>query len=238
MVLKCFFQQNATTCPSCSSPSVWNEGILDRFASVSSASPFRVHPQSPLKVSGCIDPIARTNPSLEGGLPPHSRNPCWFLPFYQYCRFQAFHSIFHQLVKVPSQWYMSEFNVIDGLSPCNSWWGWGTGVLKWHLPSSHLWSHWSHWRSENIGTIRLKRTDVWQHGGIEGFVSILDGYLGPLSIVRFKVHENFQNGLWPVGAIGQQPEVRQRFLRCSRLPFHFGELVTCAWHVQQLISMK
>lgn len=167
------------------------------------------------------------------------QKPRWFLPFYQYfCRFQALHSIFHHLVKVPSQRYMSEFTVIYGLSPCNSWWGWGTGVLKWHLPSSHLWSHWSHWRSENIGTIRLKRTDVWQHGGIEGFVCILDGYLGPLSIVRFKVHENFQNGLWPVGAIGQQPEVRQRLLRRSRLPFHFRELVACARHIRQLISMK
>lgn len=42
----------------------------------------------------------------------------------------------------------SDWTDTDGFSPCNSWWGWGTGVLKWHLPFSHLWSHWSHWRLE------------------------------------------------------------------------------------------
>lgn len=106
MVLKCFFKQNATTCPSCSSPSVWNEGILDQFASVSSASPFRVRPQSPLKVSRCTDPIARTNPTLEGGPHPQSRNPCRLLLFCQHlCRCQALQqSIIHHLEKVPSQW--------------------------------------------------------------------------------------------------------------------------------------
>lgn len=86
---------------------------------------------------------------------------------------------------------------------------------------------------------QIKMTNFWPvRGGIEEFVSILDGYLGPLSIVRFKVHENFQNGLWPVGAIGEQPEIRERFLRCSRLSFHFRELITCEWHVEQLISME
>lgn len=78
MLLKCFFKQKATTCPSCSSPSVWSEGIWDQFASVSSASPFRVHPQSPPKVSGCTDPIERTNPPSGGGLFAYVqiRKPC------------------------------------------------------------------------------------------------------------------------------------------------------------------
>lgn len=125
----------------------------------------------------------------------------------------------------------TEWTDMASLSPCNSWWGWGTGVLKWHLLSSHLWSRWSHWRLEN--TIRVDKSQFWL---FRECVSILDSDLGPLSIVRFKVHEYFQNGLWPVGAVGQQPEVREGFLWCSCFPFHLRELITCKGNVKQFIS--
>lgn len=49
---------------------------------------------------------------------------------------------------------------------------------------------------------------------------ILDGDLWPFSIVRFEVHENFEDGLGPVGAIGQKTEVRKWLLRSSGLPFY------------------
>ena len=49
---------------------------------------------------------------------------------------------------------------------------------------------------------------------------ILDGDLWPFSIVRLEVHENFEDGLGPVGAIGQEAEVRKWLLRSSGLPFY------------------
>lgn len=54
-----FSDRASTTCPSCSSPLVWSEGILDLYASVSSASLFRDRPQCPLRESGCTDPTCK-----------------------------------------------------------------------------------------------------------------------------------------------------------------------------------
>lgn len=58
----------------------------------------------------------------------------------------------------------------------------------------------------------------------------LNSDLWPLSVVRFEVHEDFQDGLGPVGAVRQQTEIRQRLLRRSRLSFHLGQLITCHTH--------
>lgn len=124
----------------------------------------------------------------------------------------------------------------DGLSPCNSWWGWGIEALKWHLLSLHLWSHWSHWSLIKKKEDQIKRKPIilyiilWRQLKFEINNHILDGNLGPLSVVRFKVHKNFQDGLGPIGAIGQKTEVRKWLLWSSCFPFYLGKLVTCKTH--------
>jgi len=55
---------------------------------------------------------------------------------------------------------------------------------------------------------------------------VLDGDLGPLSVVWLQLHEDLQDGLGPVGAVGQQTQVREGLLRRARLPLHLGQLVT------------
>ena len=129
------------------------------------------------------------------------------------------------------------------LSPCNSWWGWGTEVLKWHLLSLHLWSHWSHWRwKKKKCQVEKREPNIsfysWNNKRQNDNSNILDGDLRPLSIVRFKVHKNFQDGLGPVGAIGQKTKVRKWLLRCACLPFDFGQLVTWQTQTSQMMHTR
>lgn len=60
----------------------------------------------------------------------------------------------------------------------------------------------------------------------------LDGDLWALSVLWLEVHEDLQNGLSPVRAVGEQTQIRQRLLRSARLPFHLRELITSQPNIQ------
>lgn len=55
---------------------------------------------------------------------------------------------------------------------------------------------------------------------------LLDCDLWPFSVLWFEVHEDLQNCLRPVWAVGEQTQIRQRLLWSTRFSFHFRELIT------------
>lgn len=61
---------------------------------------------------------------------------------------------------------------------------------------------------------------------------LLDCDLWPFSVLWFEVHEDLQNCLRPVWAVGEQTQIRQRLLRSARLPFHLRELITSQPNIQ------
>lgn len=70
----------------------------------------------------------------------------------------------------------------------------------------------------------------WSHGeeGEEprgGGPGLLDGDLGALPPLGLQPHQDLQDGLGPVAAVREEPQVRQRLLGGPRLPLHLGELV-------------
>lgn len=52
-----------------------------------------------------------------------------------------------------------------------------------------------------------------------------------------QVNENVQQSLWPVAAVGEQPQIWQGLLRCARFALNLGQLVACngtGWSKQMI----